>query len=110
MSLNGLISLVESVGQITTKHQSSLKPESQLNQIKSQQSSSKMKLIKNLLSSEGDPKSVIVIELTVVKDLGKQQFILADQSNATIILDLSSEGSGKVSVGERLKFIKPQAV
>ena len=68
-----------------------------------------MKSIKDLLSSQDDPKSVIVIELTVVKDLGKQQFILADKNNATIILDLSSEGSGKVNEGERLKFIKPQA-
>ena len=68
-----------------------------------------MKSIKDLLSSQDDPKSVIVIELTVVKDLGKQQFILADKKNATIILDLSSEGSGKVKEGERLKFIKPQA-
>lgn len=68
-----------------------------------------MKSIKDLLSSQDDPKSVIVIELTVVKDLGKQQFILADKNNATIILDLNSEGSGKVNEGERLKFIKPQA-
>ena len=96
MSLKDCFSLVKSVGLRTTKHRSSPKPKSQLKQTESHQRSKKMKLIKDLLSSEGDTKSVIVIKLTVVKDLGKQQFILADESKATIILDLSSEGSGKV--------------
>ena len=67
-----------------------------------------MKLIKDILSSEGDSKAVV--ELTVVKDLGNKQWIVGDHSDATIILDMSKEGAGDLKEGERVRIIKPQAL
>ena len=67
-----------------------------------------MKLIKDILSLEGDSKAVV--ELTVVKDLGNKQWIVADHSDATIILDMSKEGAGDLKEGERVRIIKPQAL
>ena len=67
-----------------------------------------MKLIKDILSSEGDSKAVV--ELTVVKDLGNKQWTVGDHSDATIILDMSKEGAGDLKEGERVRTIKPQAL
>ena len=68
-----------------------------------------MKLIKDILNSEGD-KKILCVELDVVKDLGKNYYVVADDSGETIMLDMNQKEDAphNVSEGGRIRMIKPK--
>ena len=72
-----------------------------------------MKLIKDIVSPQEGHK-VLSIELNVLKNLGKNYLVVADDSGQTIVLDMNKkEGKSEdkvdiVTEGSRIKMIKPQ--
>ena len=68
-----------------------------------------MKLIKDILNSEGD-KKILSVELDVVKDLSKNYYVVADDSGESIMLDMNQKDNAthSVSEGSRIRMIKPK--
>ena len=71
-----------------------------------------MKLIKDIVTPQQGQK-VLMIELNVLKDLGKNYHVVADDSGQTIVLDMNkkegkSEDIDEVKEGSRIRMIKPQ--
>ena len=71
-----------------------------------------MKLIKDIVNPQEGQK-VLMIELNVLKDLGKNYHVVADDSGQTIVLDMNrkegkSEDIDIVTEGSRIRMIKPQ--
>ena len=68
-----------------------------------------MKLIKDILNSEGD-KKILSVELDVVKDLGKNYYVVADDGGDSIMLDMNQkeDATHNVSEGSRIRMIKPK--
>ena len=71
-----------------------------------------MKLIKDIVNPQEGHK-MHTIELNVVKDLGKNYYMVADDSGQTIVLDMNKkEGKSEdkqdtVAEGSRIRMIKP---
>ena len=67
-----------------------------------------MKLIKDILNSEGD-KKILSVELNVVKDLGKNYYVVVDDSGDSIMLDMNQKDeTHSVSADSRIRIIKPK--
>ena len=72
-----------------------------------------MKLIKDIINPQEGHK-VLMIELNVLKDLGKRYHVVADDSGQTIVLDMnmkegkSEDKQGIVTEGSRIRMIKPK--
>ena len=67
-----------------------------------------MKFIKDILNSEGD-KKILSVELYVVKDLGKNYYVVADDGGDSIMLYMNpkEDATHNVSEGSRIRMIKP---
>ena len=76
-------------------------------------SSSTMMLIKDIVNPQEGHK-ILTIELNVLKDLGKNHHVVADDSGQTIVLDMnksevkSEDKIDTVTEGSRIRMIKPK--